>query len=237
MIDLETCDKLTSRFLSVRQDILEACADTDQNQADVSLLAVSKKHTIDAIKHIYSLGQTAFGENYVQEGIDKVQALSELNIDWHFIGPIQSNKSKAVAEYFDWVHTVDREKIASRLNQQRPIDKSPLNVLIQVNISQQDSKSGVNLNEVATLAKSISQMPNLCLRGLMCIPAEQETGVLKKEFQQMQHAFKQLKGEYPNIDTLSMGMSGDLTAAIECGSTLVRIGTAIFGQRQSQIDK
>jgi pyridoxal phosphate enzyme (YggS family) len=236
MIDLETYDKLTSRFLSVKQDILKACVDTDQNQANVSLLAVSKKHTIDAIKHIYSLGQTAFGENYVQEGIDKIQALSELNINWHFIGPIQSNKSKAVAEYFDWVHTVDREKIASRLNQQRPGDKSPLNVLIQVNISQQDSKSGVNLNEVVTLAKSISQMPNLCLRGLMCIPAEQETGSLKKEFQQMQHAFKQLKGEYPNIDTLSMGMSGDLTAAIECGSTLVRIGTAIFGQRQSQID-
>ncbi|MFT6152700.1 MAG: pyridoxal phosphate enzyme (YggS family) [Bermanella sp.] len=233
MTDLETCEELTDRFSGVNQDILQACVDTDQNRANVSLLAVSKKHSIDSIKHIYSLGQTAFGENYVQEGTDKVQALSELNINWHFIGPIQSNKSKAVAEHFDWVHTIDREKIASRLNQQRPRDKSPLNVLIQVNISQQQSKSGISLVEVSALAKSISKMDNLSLRGLMCIPAEQEISSLKKEFKQMQTAFQKLKTEHPNIDTLSMGMSGDLLTAIECGSTLVRIGTAIFGQRKS----
>jgi pyridoxal phosphate enzyme (YggS family) len=131
------------------------------------------------------------------------------------------------------VHTIDREKIASRLNQQRPRDKSPLNVLIQVNISQQQSKSGISLVEVSALAKSISKMDNLSLRGLMCIPAEQEISSLKKEFKQMQTAFQKLKTEHPNIDTLSMGMSGDLLTAIECGSTLVRIGTAIFGQRKS----
>jgi len=231
MIDLETCAKLTDRLHSVNQNISQACADTDQNRADVSLLAVSKKHSVDAIKHIYSLGQTAFGENYVQEGVDKVQALSGLAIDWHFIGPIQSNKSKSVAEHFDWVHTIDREKIAVRLDQQRPRDKSPLNVLIQVNISQQESKSGVDLTEISALANSISRMDNLSLRGLMCIPAEQEIELLRHDFTKMQTAFQQLKSEYPTIDTLSMGMSGDLSTAIEYGSTLVRIGTAIFGPR------
>jgi pyridoxal phosphate enzyme (YggS family) len=233
MMELESSNNLTQRFNQVNQDILSACADSDQNPANVSLLAVSKKHSIEAIRQVYSLGHRAFGENYVQEGVCKVLALSQLQIQWHFIGPIQSNKSKDVAQHFDWVHTIDREKIATRLNQQRPAGKPALNVLIQVNISQQDSKSGIMLSDVNALAESISRMDNLSLRGLMCIPAEQEPESLKKEFMQMQQAFLHLQTQHSNIDTLSMGMSGDLSTAIECGSTMVRIGTAIFGQRNT----
>lgn len=236
MIDLESYDILTSNYQTVRSQINEACQASKRLVQDVTLLAVSKKHIGAAIEHIHGLGQSSFGENYVQEGVDKVNALNNLDIDWHFIGPLQSNKTRVVAENFNWLHTLDREKIALRLNDQRPENLAPLNVLIQVNISDQDSKSGVSLNDVDALAQCIAELPHLELRGLMCIPAPQETAQLKQEFLAMQAKFLQLQNQYKDqkhtkIDTLSMGMSGDLDLAIECGSTMVRIGTAIFGQR------
>lgn len=231
MTDLESSENLINRYQSVKQDIDSACSDTDRNAESVELLAVSKKHSIDSIQTIYTQGQRAFGENYVQEGVDKVTALASLDINWHFIGPIQSNKSRLVAEHFDWVHTIDRLKIAKRLNEQRPTDMPALNVLIQINISNQDSKSGIQLTELQELAEQISELENLNLRGLMCIPEDQATDALEQEFLDMKLAFTELKKRYSNIDTLSMGMSGDLHSAVKCGSTMVRIGTAIFGQR------
>lgn len=231
MTDLESSNNLIQRYHSVKQDIENACSDTDRTPDSVALLAVSKKHPAASIKTLYEHGQRAFGENYVQEGTDKVSALSQLDIQWHFIGPIQSNKTRLVAENFHWVHTIDRLKIAKRLNDQRPHDLAPLNVLIQINISEQASKSGIHLNELDNLAQSINEMEHLNLRGLMCIPEEQSLASLALEFKAMQHAYQQLQNQYPQVDTLSMGMSGDLPCAIECGSTMVRIGTAIFGKR------
>ncbi|ELB2803807.1 YggS family pyridoxal phosphate-dependent enzyme [Vibrio alginolyticus] len=202
----------------------------------VQLLAVSKTKPVEAILEAYQAGQTAFGENYVQEGVSKVQHFTEHypdnRIEWHFIGPIQSNKSRLVAEHFDWVHTIDRTKIAQRLNDQRPSELKPLQVLIQVNTSGETSKSGVTEAEVFELAELISRLPNLTLRGLMSIPANvSDYESQLREFQQLATLKQTLEAQFPEIDTLSMGMSGDMTAAIEAGSTMVRIGTAIFGAR------
>ncbi|CAE6918987.1 YggS family pyridoxal phosphate-dependent enzyme [Vibrio alginolyticus] len=202
----------------------------------VQLLAVSKTKPVEAILEAYQAGQTAFGENYVQEGVNKVQHFEqyypENHIEWHFIGPIQSNKSRLVAEHFDWVHTIDRAKIAQRLNDQRPDELKPLQVLIQVNTSGEDSKSGVTDAEVFELAELISRLPNLTLRGLMSIPANvSDYESQLHEFQKLATLKQELEQQYPEIDTLSMGMSGDMTAAIDAGSTMVRIGTAIFGAR------
>ncbi|WP_253651590.1 MULTISPECIES: YggS family pyridoxal phosphate-dependent enzyme [unclassified Vibrio] len=202
----------------------------------VQLLAVSKTKPVEAILEAYQAGQTAFGENYVQEGVSKVQHFAEHypdnRIEWHFIGPIQSNKSRLVAEHFDWVHTIDRTKIAQRLNDQRPSELKPLQVLIQVNTSGEASKSGVAEAEVFELAELISRLPNLTLRGLMSIPANvSDYESQLHEFQKLATLKQTLEAQFPEIDTLSMGMSGDMTAAIEAGSTMVRIGTAIFGAR------
>ncbi|MFH4642407.1 YggS family pyridoxal phosphate-dependent enzyme [Vibrio alginolyticus] len=202
----------------------------------VQLLAVSKTKPVEAILEAYQAGQTAFGENYVQEGVSKVQHFAEHypdnRIEWHFIGPIQSNKSRLVAEHFDWVHTIDRTKIAQRLNDQRPSELKPLQVLIQVNTSGEASKSGVTEAEVFELAELISHLPNLTLRGLMSIPANvSDYESQLREFQKLATLKQTLEAQFPEIDTLSMGMSGDMTAAIEAGSTMVRIGTAIFGAR------
>ncbi|EGQ9098939.1 MULTISPECIES: YggS family pyridoxal phosphate-dependent enzyme [Vibrio] len=202
----------------------------------VQLLAVSKTKPVEAILEAYQAGQTAFGENYVQEGVSKVQHFAEHypdnRIEWHFIGPIQSNKSRLVAEHFDWVHTIDRTKIAQRLNDQRPSELKPLQVLIQVNTSGETSKSGVTEAEVFELAELISRLPNLTLRGLMSIPANvSDYESQLREFQKLATLKQTLEAQFPEIDTLSMGMSGDMTAAIEAGSTMVRIGTAIFGAR------
>lgn len=202
----------------------------------VQLLAVSKTKPIDAILEAALGGQVAFGENYVQEGVDKVKHFSEqhsnLNLEWHFIGPIQSNKTRPIAESFQWVHSVERDKIAQRLSDQRPSELPPLQVLIQVNTSGEESKSGTSEETVFALAELISSLPNLTLRGLMSIPAN------VSDYQSQLNAFSQLAelkdklaAKYPNIDTLSMGMSGDMDAAVEAGSTMVRIGTAIFGAR------
>ena len=202
----------------------------------VQLLAVSKTKPVEAILEAHQAGQTAFGENYVQEGVSKVQHFAEHypdnRIEWHFIGPIQSNKSRLVAEHFDWVHTIDRPKIAQRLNDQRPSELKPLQVLIQVNTSGEASKSGVTEAEVFELAELISRLPNLTLRGLMSIPANvSDYESQLHEFQKLATLKQTLEAQFPEIDTLSMGMSGDMTAAIEAGSTMVRIGTAIFGVR------
>lgn len=228
MTDLQSNNNLIERYQGVCDAVNQLCT---QHASQVTLLAVSKKHPIESIEQIYQQGQRCFGENYVQEGVEKAQALRQLDIEWHFIGPIQSNKSRQVAEHFDWVHTIDREKIAQRLNDQRPSHSANLNVLIQVNISQQDSKSGIHINEVPELAKAIMAMPKLTLRGLMCIPAPSDERQLRTEFLAMKQAYEDLRTSNPQVDTLSMGMSSDLSLAIECSSTMVRIGTAIFGQR------
>jgi len=228
-MDLATSDALRSRFEQVQRQIADAC--TQYQQSSVQLLAVSKRHSIEAISAVHDLGQRAFGENYVQEGVDKITALAELDIEWHFIGPLQSNKTKDVAENFDWMHTLERNKIAKRLNEQRPSHLPPLNVLIQINISQQESKSGIHLQELPALAEQVSQYDNLCLRGLMCIPAPQDNEALKQDFAAMHQAYQSLKKQYNTVDTLSMGMSGDMALAIAQGSTMVRVGSAIFGPR------
>ena len=202
----------------------------------VQLLAVSKTKPIKLLEQAISVGQRSFGENYVQEGVEKVQYFqknhSDTPLDWHFIGPIQSNKTRPIAEHFDWVHSVDRLKIAQRLNEQRPVELGELNVLIQVNISSEQSKSGTTSDDVMALAAAINEMPNLTLRGLMSIPANVSNyDEQLAAFTQLASIQNQLRAQYPQVDTLSMGMSGDMDAAIEAGSTMVRIGTAIFGAR------
>ncbi|AWX14340.1 YggS family pyridoxal phosphate-dependent enzyme [Mergibacter septicus] len=202
----------------------------------VHLLAVSKTKPYTAILEAYQAGQIAFGENYVQEGVEKIQWFKQQNIqlEWHFIGALQSNKTRLVAEHFDWVQTIDRVKIAERLNYQRPTEMPPLNVLIQINISDENSKAGIAPAELFGLAEQIVTFPNLRLRGLMAIPAPTSDKQKQTDtFQQMKQLFLQLQQCYPQLqlDTLSMGMSEDMQTAIHCGSTMVRIGTAIFGGR------
>lgn len=202
---------------------------------DVTLLAVSKTKPFTDIEAAYLHGQRAFGENYPQEGAEKVQqakATGLTEIEWHFIGPLQSNKTKLIAEHFDWMQSLERKKIALRLNEQRPPDLPPLQVLIQVNISKEENKSGVSPEEIMLLAEEIETLPNLTLRGLMAIPlATDDQETLSNMFKQMHDCFLTLKAQYPQVDTLSMGMSSDLDCAISNGSTLVRVGTAIFGAR------
>lgn len=194
----------------------------------VQLLAVSKSKPVSDIVLAYEQGQRLFGENYVQEGVQKVQALQHLpDIEWHFIGPLQSNKTRPVAEHFAWLHSLERIKIAERINSQRSPHAAPMQVCIQVNIDQQASKAGVAPNEVIPLAQQISQLPRLTLRGLMCIPAPGNQAA----FADMQTLFGELQQACPQVDTLSMGMSDDMPSAIAHGSTLVRLGTAIFGSR------
>lgn len=205
-----------------------------QAQRDnVQLLAVSKTKPTAAIQSAIDAGQRAFGENYVQEGVEKVQFFAnQPDLEWHFIGALQSNKTRVVAEHFDWVQTIDRLKIAERLNEQRPAELAPLNVLIQINISDEQSKSGISPAELMPLAHAISTLPRLKLRGLMAIPQPESVPERQKiALNAMYALFQQLQTEFDGIDTLSMGMSDDMQAAIECGSTMVRIGTAIFGAR------
>jgi len=225
MIDIK------NQFNKVAERIRQAEA-TCHRHGKVTLLAVSKTKPIEMINAMAELGQQRFGENYVQESVQKIAQRPDL--EWHFIGPIQSNKTRPIAENFNWVHSVDRLKIAQRLNDQRPNTLEKLNVLIEVNISGETSKAGFEADTVLEAAKQIADMPNLRLRGLMCIPlATQDKTLQRQPFIAMQALFQQLQNSMPTaqIDTLSMGMSGDLEAAIECGSTLVRIGTDLFGAR------
>ncbi|KZN60918.1 hypothetical protein N473_23065 [Pseudoalteromonas luteoviolacea CPMOR-1] len=200
----------------------------------VQLLAVSKTKPIDLIQQAYEAGQRQFGESYVQEAVDKVTHFKQYrDIEWHFIGPIQSNKSRHIAEHFNWVQSVDRIKIARRLSEQRPSNLKPLNILIQVNISGDEKKSGCMLEELTELAEFIDGAKQLTLRGLMTITAQTDNVDQQLQyFEQMKDCFDKLKTQYPHIDTLSMGMSGDLEPAIAAGATMVRIGTDIFGKRQ-----
>ncbi len=198
----------------------------------VTLLAVSKTFDAAAVREAVAAGQRAFGENYVQEGVDKIAALADLDLEWHFIGPLQSNKTRLVAEHFAWVHSIDRVKIAARLSEQRPDRLPPLNVLLQVNVSGEVSKSGVSLEALPDLAREVALLPHLVLRGLMAIPEPSEDmALMRARFAAVKNALLQLNAAGHALDTLSLGMSADLEAAIAEGSTLVRVGSAIFGAR------
>lgn len=204
----------------------------ERNPRDIALLAVSKTWPAQAVRDAAAVGQRAFGENYVQEAVDKIAELGELGLEWHFIGPLQSNKTRLVAEHFDWVHSVDRLKIAERLAEQRPASLPPLSVCLQVNISGEAAKSGVRPAEASAVAHAIANLPRLRLRGLMAIPApEDNLEAQRRPFRRMHELYEQLRAEGLALDTLSMGMSHDLEAAIAEGATLLRIGTAIFGER------
>lgn len=226
---------IAHNLAQVRDKISAAATRCGRASEEVSLLAVSKTKPASAIAEAIDAGQREFGENYVQEGVDKIryfQQTGNTNLIWHFIGPLQSNKSRLVAEHFDWCHTLDRLRIATRLSDQRPADMTPLNVLIQINISDENSKSGIALAELDALAEQVAVLPGLTLRGLMAIPAPETS--YERQFavaQQMAVAFEALKARYTTVDTLSLGMSDDMDAAIAAGSTMVRIGTAIFGAR------
>lgn len=201
----------------------------------VYVLAVSKSKPAAAVREAYIAGQTMFGENYLQEALEKQAQLTDLPIEWHFIGPIQSNKTQAIAQHFSWVHSVDRLKIAQRLNDARPIDLPPLQICIQVNISHEESKSGVQPEALCALASEISHLPQLRLRGLMAIPAPTpDIEAQREQFKQVRRCYEALIAKGFDLDTLSIGMSDDYPIAIEQGATIVRIGAAIFGARQLQ---
>ncbi len=221
---------------AVHAQIRSAAQSATRDPARITLLAVSKTFGAEAVLEAAQAGQRAFGENYLQEAVDKITALRASHpqylLDWHFIGPIQSNKTRPIAEHFDWVHSVEREKIAQRLSDQRPEHLPPLNVCLQVNVSGEASKSGVAPDQVLSLAQAVAGMPRLKLRGLMAIPepaADYEQQ--RVPFRQMRELFDTLRAGGLELDTLSMGMSADMQAAIVEGATIVRVGTAIFGKR------
>jgi pyridoxal phosphate enzyme (YggS family) len=219
---------IVDNLQAVKARIGRAAQAARRDGSAVTLLAVSKTHSAARIAEAQAAGQRAFGENYVQEALEKMTALPDL--EWHLIGPLQSNKTRLAAERFQWVQTVDREKIAKRLSEQRPAAMPALNVLIQVNASGEETKSGAALHEVAPLAKAVASLPRLRLRGLMAIP---EPGAPRERYHEVYLAYEQLKGEF-GFDTLSMGMSDDLELAIAEGATMVRVGTAIFGARHKE---
>lgn len=227
--------KIEDNLTQVQRVIQQAAERASRNPNEITLLAVSKKQSAQTITKAYDAGQRDFGENYVQEAIDKQNELHHLDICWHFIGPIQSNKTKIIAENFSWVHSIDREKIAQRLNDQRPVNLPPINVCIQVNIDRETTKSGVFSEDVPALVAYINKMPRLSLRGLMAIPEPGNETSQRESFKKMKNLLNTINmaGNNPDksLDTLSMGMSADLTIAIAEGSTLVRVGTQIFGKR------
>lgn len=221
---------------AVREAIAQAALEARRPPGDVTLLAVSKTFGAEAVLDAARAGQTAFGENYLQEALDKIAAvrlaLPQGALAWHFIGPIQSNKTRPIAEHFDWVHTVEREKIAARLSEQRPAGLPDLNICLQVNISGEASKSGVAPADLPALARAVAQLPRLRLRGLMAIPEpETDLALQRLAFAQLRALYEQLKADGLALDTLSMGMSADLRAAVLEGATIVRVGSAIFGSR------
>ncbi|WP_321952462.1 YggS family pyridoxal phosphate-dependent enzyme [Paraburkholderia bannensis] len=225
---------LTHHLEAVLQRIDAAAHNAQRAPESVALLAVSKTFPAEDVRAAHAAGQRAFGENYVQEAVDKIETLADLraDIEWHFIGPLQSNKTRPVAERFDWVHSVDRLKIAQRLSEQRPADMAPLNVCLQVNVSGEDSKSGVAPQEAAQVAHAIAALPNLRLRGLMSIPEPAQTlDAQRAPHRRLRELFEALRADGLALDTLSMGMSADLEAAVLEGATIVRVGTAIFGAR------
>jgi len=222
---------ILTNMQATRQAVEQAAAAANRAGC-VYLLAVSKTFPAEAVREAYAAGQTAFGENYLQEALDKIETLRDLPLEWHFIGPIQSNKTRPIAEHFAWVHSVDRLKVAERLSAQRPAHLPPLNVCLQVNVSGEESKSGVAPEEVETLAVQVAALPHLKLRGLMSIPAPASGEAAQRlPFARMREIFQYLNRHGMALDTLSMGMSHDYPAAIMEGATIVRIGTAIFGAR------
>jgi len=225
---------IQARLKSVRQRIESACRQAHRAPGSVLLLAISKTFSAASIRDAYSAGQRSFGENYVQEGVEKITKLADLDLDWHFTGPLQSNKTRQVAAHFDWVHAVDRLKIAQRLSQARDPQQMLLNVCIQVNLSGESTKSGVSTNQVRALARAVSALPHLRLRGLTTIPEPTDDVAVKRaRFAELRRLLETLNTEGLELDTLSMGMSSDLEAAILEGATIVRVGTAIFGSREA----
>lgn len=228
-----TTTLLENNIAKLRLRLRKSGEKYDRPGSPVLLLAVSKTRSVEDIRQAFDCGLDQFGENYLSEALTKIDALSDLPITWHFIGPVQSNKTRPIAELFDWVQSVDREKVARRLNDQRPAGMAPLQVCLQVNISGEASKSGVSLEQLPALAEEVEKLPRLRLRGLMAIPAASDDSAQQREaFARLKQAFDTLQRQYPSLDTLSMGMSGDMDAAIAEGSTMLRIGTAIFGPRE-----
>lgn len=227
---------IASRLETVKARIIDAANKAGRDPATIQLLAASKTNPPESLREAWEAGQTVFGENYLQEGLMKVRALADLPIEWHFIGPIQSNKTKPIAENFAWVHGIDREKIATRLSSARPESLPPLQVCVQVNVSGEITKSGVDPDKVLELASFVRDLPRLQLRGLMAVPELTAVTALQREqFQMLREIFEQLQQQGFDIDTLSMGMSEDLENAIAEGATIVRIGTSIFGPRRYAI--
>lgn len=227
-------ENLTLSLHTIQHRLRQAEQAAQRPAHSVQLLAVSKTVSADRLRQAFAAGQTAFGENYVQEWLDKQQALADLAIEWHFIGPLQSNKTRHVAELASWIHSVDRLKIAQRLSEQRPAVLPPLNVCLQVNVSGEASKSGVDPAQTLALAQAIAALPKLRLRGLMCIPeATTDESALAAQFHCLQQLFVELQQQGLTFDTLSMGMSADIELAVAHGSTMVRVGSALFGARPS----
>ncbi len=223
---------IEQKFNKVLNRISKAAMDAQRDPGSITLMAVSKTKPPQDIILAYQAGARHFGENYLQEAQHKIAALNALPITWHFIGPIQSNKTRPIAELFDWVHSVDRLKVAQRLSDQRPHELNPLQICLQVNVSNEPTKSGVALHEAEALALAIDALPNIVLRGLMAIPEpSDEFEAQQSAFLKVRDLFEQIQCHIPHIDTLSMGMSQDLEAAIAEGATIVRIGTDIFGAR------
>ncbi|ROR98929.1 hypothetical protein EDC56_3169 [Sinobacterium caligoides] len=224
--------KIADNLEAVYQRIGKACEKAGRQRDEVQLLAVSKTRSASEVLEAYDYGCRDFGENYLQDALEKITEIKPTDIHWHFIGHLQSNKTRQVAEHFQWMHTVDRLKIAQRLNDQRPAQLPPLNICLQVNISGEDSKAGIDATELLPLAAKIESLEQLQLRGLMVIPAaSQEVEQQRRAFAESRQLFSTLQAQHPQVDTLSMGMSGDLDSAILEGSTMVRIGTDIFGAR------
>ncbi|KAF0200842.1 MAG: alanine racemase domain [Gallionellaceae bacterium] len=223
---------ILSNLQAIRRAIAQAAQAAQRDPASIMLLAVSKTFPPAAVREAHAAGQHAFGENYVQEALDKISALRDLDLEWHFIGPIQSNKTRVIAENFAWVHGVDRLKIAQRLSEQRPHELPPLNICLQVNVSGEESKSGIAPSDAAELAREVSILPRLKLRGLMAIPApEDDVPAQRRPFAQLRELAQTITAQGITLDTLSMGMSHDFAAAIQEGATIIRVGTAIFGKR------
>lgn len=226
-------DLIAANIAKVLRQVSSAQEKYQRPPDSVRVMAVSKTQPAEAVRDAASAGLTDFGENYLQEALEKIESCADLALIWHFIGPIQSNKTRAIAEHFDWVHSVDREKILRRLSEQRDPSMAPLNLCIQVNVSGEDSKSGITPRELAPILTLAAQLPNIRLRGLMAIPAPAEDfGAQKAACDSLASLFEEARKEHPTLDTLSIGMSADLEAAVAAGSTMVRIGTAIFGARR-----
>jgi len=224
--------QLIDNIAKVSSRVRLAAQKSQRKECDIRVLAVSKTRSAEAIRAASQQGLSEFGENYLQEALDKMNDLEDLDLIWHFIGPIQSNKTRAIAENFSWVHSVDRLKIATRLSQQRPDSLDPLNICLQVNLSGEASKSGVAPQEAGSLLAAAAALPQIRVRGLMAIPAPTgEETQQRKNFAQLRELLETLKQETPSLDTLSMGMSADLESAVAEGATIVRIGTDLFGKR------